>query len=146
MRTPRDQAYHTAIVFLIAAAFLLPPELVALMGIVQHVPEWLKMRYRWYLQTFNICNYVLGSMAVWFLAHHILALNSLEHTDRIALAGLVCCVVFVAINHTVLALMLHFARGHTLRETGLFEAEHVATDLVLAALGVAAYAFWLTNP
>ena len=146
VRTPRDQAYHTAIVFLIAAAFLLPPELVALMGIVQHVPEWLKMRYRWYLQTFNICNYVLGSMAVWFLAHHILALNSLEHTDRIALAGLVCCVVFVAINHTVLALMLHFARGHTLRETGLFEAEHVATDLVLAALGVAAYAFWLTNP
>jgi diguanylate cyclase (GGDEF)-like protein/putative nucleotidyltransferase with HDIG domain len=146
VRTPRDQAYHTAIVFLIAAAFLLPPELVALMGIVQHVPEWLKMRYRWYLQTFNICNYVLGSMAVWFLAHRILAFGAIEHTGRIALAGLVCCVVFVAINHTVLALMLHFARGHTLRETGLFEAEHVATDLVLAALGVAAYAFWLSNP
>jgi diguanylate cyclase (GGDEF)-like protein/putative nucleotidyltransferase with HDIG domain len=146
VRTPRDQAYHTAIVFLIAAAFLLPPELVALMGIVQHVPEWLKMRYRWYLQTFNICNYVLGSMAVWFLAHRILRLGAIEHTDRIALAGLVCCVVFVAINHTMLALMLHFARGHTLRETGLFEAEHVATDLVLAALGVAAYAFWLSNP
>ena len=146
VRTPRDQAYHTAIVFLIAAAFLLPPELVALMGIVQHVPEWLKMRYRWYLQTFNICNYVLGSMAVWFLAHRILGWSSLEHSDRIAIAGLVCCVVFVAINHTVLALMLHFARGHTLRETGLFEAEHVATDLVLAALGVAAYAFWLSNP
>ena len=146
VRTPRDQAYHTAIVFLIAAAFLLPPELVALMGIVQHVPEWLKMRYRWYLQTFNICNYVLGSMAVWFLAHRILGWSSLEHSNRIAIAGLVCCVVFVAINHTVLALMLHFARGHTLRETGLFEAEHVATDLVLAALGVAAYAFWLSNP
>jgi diguanylate cyclase (GGDEF)-like protein/putative nucleotidyltransferase with HDIG domain len=146
VRTPRDQAYHTAIVFLIVAAFLLPPELVALMGIVQHVPEWLKMRYRWYLQTFNICNYVLGSMAAWFLAHQILDWSSLEHSNRIALAGLVCCVVFVAINHTLLALMLHFARGHTLRETGLFEAEHIATDLVLAALGVAAYAFWLSNP
>ena len=75
VQTPRDQAYHTAIVFLIAAAFLLPPELVALMGIVQHIPEWLKIRYRWYLQTFNICNYVLGSMAVWFLAHHILGVG-----------------------------------------------------------------------
>jgi diguanylate cyclase (GGDEF)-like protein/putative nucleotidyltransferase with HDIG domain len=146
VRTPRDQAYHTAIVFLIAGAFLLPPELVALMGIVQHLPEWLKMRYRWYLQTFNICNYVLGSMAVWFLAHHILSWNIGEQSDRIAVAGLVCCFVFVAINHTVLALMLHFARGHTLRETGLFDSEHIATDLVLAALGVATYSFWLSNP
>jgi diguanylate cyclase (GGDEF)-like protein/putative nucleotidyltransferase with HDIG domain len=147
VRTPRDQAYHTAIVFLIAAAFILPPELVALMGIVQHVPEWLKMRYRWYLQTFNICNYVLGSMAVWFLARHILGWQAIPgQALRVAVAGLVCCVVFVAINHTVLALMLHFARRHTLRETELFELEHLATDLVLAALGVATYAFWQTNP
>ena len=147
VQTPRDQAYHTAIVFLIAAAFLLPPELVALMGIVQHIPEWLKIRYRWYLQTFNICNYVLGSMAVWFLAHHILSSGAIsDRTLRVAFAGLVCCVVFVAINHTVLGLMLHFARGHTLRETGLFELEHLATDLVLAALGVATFAFWESNP
>jgi len=147
VQTPRDQAYHTAIVFLIAAAFLLPPELVALMGIVQHIPEWLKIRYRWYLQTFNICNYVLGSMAVWFLAQRILAWDAItDHTLRVATAGLVGSVVFVAINHTVLALMLHFARGHTLRETGLFELEHLATDLVLAALGVATYAFWQSNP
>ncbi|HKC23068.1 MAG TPA: diguanylate cyclase [Gaiellaceae bacterium] len=147
VQTPRDQAYHTAIVFVIAAAFLLPPELVALMGIVQHIPEWLKIRYRWYLQTFNICNYVLASMAVWFLAHHIMGWSAIsDRTLRVAVAGLVCSVVFVTINHTVLALMLHFARGHTLRETGLFELEHFSTDLVLAALGVATFAFWQSNP
>ncbi|MFL5945661.1 MAG: hypothetical protein ACJ74C_09540 [Gaiellaceae bacterium] len=147
VRTPNDQAYHTGIVFLIAAAFLLPPELVALMGVVQHVPEWLKMRYRWYLQSFNICNYVLGSMAVWFLAHQITAWGAIgDHTLRLAVAGLVCCLVFVAINHTLLAVMLHFARGHTLRETGLFELEHLSTDFVFAALGVATYAFWQSNP
>src|SRR5689334_11212746 len=147
VQTPRDQAYHTAIVFLIAAAFLLPPELVALMGIVQHIPEWLKIRYRWYLQTFNICNYVLGSMAVWFLAHRIMGWSAIsDHTMRVAIAGFVCSIVFVAINHTVLGLMLHFARGHTLRETGLFEVEHFSTDLVLAALGVATFAFWRDNP
>jgi len=147
VRTPNDQAYHTGIVFLIAAAFLLPPELVALMGVVQHVPEWLKMRYRWYLQSFNICNYVLGSMAVWFLAHRILEWGAIgDHTLRVAFAGFVCCFAFVAINHTLLAVMLHFARGHTLRETGLFELEHLSTDFVFAALGVAIYAFWQTNP
>src|SRR5205823_3927369 len=147
VQTPRDQAYHATIVFVITAAFLLPPELVALMGVVQHIPEWLKIRYRWYLQTFNICNYVLASLAVWFLAHHIMQWGAIgDRTLRVAVAGLVCCVVFVAINHIVLGLMLHFARGHTLRETGLFELEHLATDLVLAALGVATYAFWQVNP
>src|ERR1051325_935293 len=79
VQTPRDQAYHTAIVFVIAAAFLLPPELVALMGIVQHIPEWLKIRYRWYLQTFNICNYVLASMAVWFIAHGIMGWHAITN-------------------------------------------------------------------
>ncbi|MDQ3994274.1 MAG: hypothetical protein M3265_05725, partial [Actinomycetota bacterium] len=51
-RTPRNAArYYTTIVFLIAGVLLLPPELVALLGLVQHVPEWLKMRYPWYIQT-----------------------------------------------------------------------------------------------
>jgi diguanylate cyclase (GGDEF)-like protein/putative nucleotidyltransferase with HDIG domain len=147
VRTPRDQAYHTAIVFLVAAALILPPELVVLMGIAQHVPEWLKMRYRWYLQTFNICIFVLASMGVWFFARQLFLNSSVidNHALRLATAGLLGCLVFVAINHILLAVMLHFARGHTMRETGLFEVENLSTDFVLAALGVATYAFWETN-
>jgi diguanylate cyclase (GGDEF)-like protein/putative nucleotidyltransferase with HDIG domain len=147
VRTPRDQAYHTAIVFIVAAALILPPELVVLMGIVQHVPEWLKMRYRWYLQTFNICIFVLASMAVWFVARQLFLKSSVIDNNalRLATAGLIGCVVFVAINHLLLAVMLHFARGHTMKETGLFEIENLSTDFVLAALGVMTYAFWETN-
>src|SRR2546430_3931536 len=147
VRTPRDQAYHTAIVFLVAAALILPPELVVLMGIVQHLPEWLKLRYRWYLQTFNICIFVLASMAVWFMARELFLHSNLVTNPalRLATAGLIACVVFVTINHFLLAVMLHFARGHALKETGLFDIETLSTDLVLAALGVATYAFWETN-
>ena len=35
---PRDTAFHTSWVFLIPSAILLPPELVALLGVVMHVP------------------------------------------------------------------------------------------------------------
>ena len=148
VRTPADQAYHTDIVFLIPAALILPPELLVLVAIVQMVPEWLKMRYRWYQQTFNILDYSLSAMAAWFVGRWLI----LEHAGitngalRLSLAGLAACVVFVAVNHVLLAVMLRLARGFTLRETGLFDAEYVATDLVLAALGVAVYAFWQTNP
>src|SRR4051812_11416119 len=148
VRTPNNQAYHTAIPFVLAAALLLPPELVALMGIVQHVPEWLRMRYRWHMQTFNICNYVLASMGVWFFAQHLILSSSLfgSETARATLAGIVACVVFVTLNHATLAMMLRSAYGFSFRETGLFEMENLSTDLVLAALGVATYAFWQTNP
>ena len=67
VRTPADQAYHTDIVFLIPAALILPPELLVLVAVVQMVPEWLKMRYRWYLQTFNILDYSLSAMAAWLV-------------------------------------------------------------------------------
>src|SRR4029078_5213811 len=145
VRTPRDQSYHTTIVFLIPAAMLLPPELVALMGVVQHIPEWLKVRYPWYIQGFNIANYTLNGLAAWGAVYMVESWN-LNPDVTFALAGLAASVVFVTLNHVLLATMLHFARGHTLRETGLFSAESLSTDFVLAALGVAFAAIWTWNP
>src|SRR5829696_4444633 len=73
-RTPRGAArYYTTIVFLIAAVLLLPPGMVALIAAVQHVPEWLRMRYPWYIQTFNILNYTLNCLAAWWAAHLVLS-------------------------------------------------------------------------
>src|SRR5881396_610216 len=78
------------------AALILPPELLVLVAIVQMVPEWLKMRYRWYLQTFNILDYSLSAMAAWFVGRWLI----LEHAGitngalRLSLAGLAACVVF----------------------------------------------------
>src|SRR5205807_8737695 len=118
VRTPADQAYHTDIVFLIPAALILPPELLALVAVVQMVPEWLKMRYRWYLQTFNIFDYLLSAMAAWGIGRVVL----LEHSGlengalRLSIAGVAACLVFVAVNHTLLAVMLRLARGFSFRE------------------------------
>ncbi|MGZ6728202.1 MAG: hypothetical protein ACXVFC_02710, partial [Gaiellaceae bacterium] len=61
--TPRHQAYHTTIVFLIPAAMLLPPGLVALLGLLHPLPEWLKTRLPWYIAIFNIANWTLSMMA-----------------------------------------------------------------------------------
>src|SRR5256886_9464611 len=86
-------------------------------------------------------------MAVWFVARELFLRSNLvdNHALRFATAGLIACLVFVTINHLLLAVMLHFARGHTLKETGLCDIENLPTDFVLAALGVATYAFWETN-
>jgi diguanylate cyclase (GGDEF)-like protein/putative nucleotidyltransferase with HDIG domain len=143
--TPRNQAYHTTIVFLIPAAMLLPPELVVLMGVVQHIPEWLKNRSAWYIQIFNICNWTLASLAAWACFHGVI--NAGSGSDVLyALAGLAAAAAMVTVNHVLMAPMLHLARGHSIRESGLFSFPSLSTDLVLAMLGVAIAAFWEGNP
>ena len=52
----------------------------------------------------------------------------------------------VAVNHVLMAPMLHLARGHSIRESGLFSFPSLSTDLVLAMLGVAMAFFWVINP
>src|SRR5215216_1179265 len=145
VRTPRDQSYHTTIVFLIPAAMLLPPELVALMGLIQHIPEWLKNRSAWYIQIFNICNWTLSMLAAYAAFHGILRIAP-ESDVGYALAGVSAAAAMVAVNHLLMAPMLHLARGHSLRESGLFSFPSLSTDLVLAMLGVAMGAFWAVNP
>jgi diguanylate cyclase (GGDEF)-like protein/putative nucleotidyltransferase with HDIG domain len=145
VRTPRNQSYHTTIVFLIPAAMLLPPELVAFMGLIQHIPEWLKNRSAWYIQIFNICNWTLSILAAYAAFHAVLGIDS-GSDAQYAVAGIAAAASMVAVNHILMAPMLHLARGHSIREWGLFSFPSLSTDLVLAMLGVAMAFFWSINP
>ena len=128
-RTPRGAArYYTTIVFLVAGVLLLPAGLVALLGVVQHIPEWLKMRYPWYIQTFNIVNYTADCLVAWFAAHLILSSNQLTEAQQWAVAGIVASVVFVLTNHILLAAMMHIADRTPLRKSDLFTLESLSTD------------------
>src|ERR1700716_428400 len=149
VKSPRNAMYHTSVVFLVAAALLLPPELIVLIPLVQTVPEWLKERTPWPIQGFNICNYTLSALAARGAAQLIQthAAGLLTNANaRLAIAGLAASVAFVSINHVVLAVILKLGRGHSVRETGLFGAESISVDVVLTILGVSLAAFWHSNP
>ena len=142
----RNQSYHTTIVFLIPAAMLLPPGLVALIGVIHHIPEWLKSRSSWYIQIFNICNWTLAMLAAWGSFHTVVGHLGLGKDVSYAVAGLAAAASMVAVNHLLMAPMLHLANGHSLRESGLLSFPSLSTDVVLAMLGVATAAFWRGNP
>jgi hypothetical protein len=142
----RHHGFPVAVVFAVAAVLLLPVELVALMGIAQHVPDLVRCRFPWYVRTFNIANYTLDALAAWLVARglsdHVVADSRLGW----AVTGLAAAAVFVVLNHLLLAAMLRVARGHSFRESRLFAPESLSIDLVLAVLGVALAAFADTNP
>jgi diguanylate cyclase (GGDEF)-like protein/putative nucleotidyltransferase with HDIG domain len=149
VKSPRNQMYHTSVVFLVAAALLLPPELIVLIPLVQTVPEWLKERYPWPIQGFNISNYTLDTLAAWGAAHLVTVHGAGFVTNpdaRFALAGLGAAVAFLVVNHVLVAIVLKLGRGHSFRESGLFGLEAVSIEMTLAILGVSLAAFWHWNP
>ncbi|HEX9351278.1 MAG TPA: diguanylate cyclase [Gaiellaceae bacterium] len=148
VKTPTNHSYHATNVFLIPAVMLLPPELVVVVAILQHIPAWLKNRTAWYRECFNICNYVLATLGAWGAARLVLHADALIPNGnlRFAVAGLVCSLVLVGLNHAMLAPMLVLGEGHSIRESGLFSFHGLTTELVLAALGVVLATFWNGNP
>ena len=137
---------HTAIAFVIAGALILPPELVVLMALVQHLPHGLKQRYPWYIQTFNVANYGAAALAAWGAAQLVGNTAIWDSQLRFALTGAAASVVWILVNHSLLATMLRLARGTSYRESGLFSPKTMAMDLVVASLGVALASFWRSNP
>jgi diguanylate cyclase (GGDEF)-like protein len=145
VHTTHNQSYHLAIVFVVAAALLLPPELVVLLCVIQHVPEWMRERYPAEIQGFNIANYTLAALGAWTAAHVVLGSHVAPESALLAVGGVVAGAVFVLFNHGTLAGMLRFARGHSLQKTGLFSAESLSTDFVLALIGIGLAAWWRTD-
>ncbi|HEY1370239.1 MAG TPA: hypothetical protein VGF23_24135, partial [Gaiellaceae bacterium] len=144
VHTPRNNAFLMTSVFLLAGVFLLPPPLIALLPIVQHVPEWLKVRYPWQIVLFNVSNHTFDLLAAWLVADQIHA-----HTTGDvgwAAAGVAACVVYACLNHGLLALMLSWAKHMTIRESGVLSAESISSELVLALIGFVTASFWTLNP
>jgi len=146
VRTPGNKSYHTTGVFLIAAVLLLPLELVVLVTLVQHVPEWLRNRTTWYVQMFNIFDHTLAAMGAWAVADLVLNANGLIPNGdvRFAAGGMAAAIVFVTLNSALIAPMIHWVHGHPMRE--IFSYQTLSTELVFAALGVVLTAFWIENP
>ena len=135
----RRRVFHPAIVFVVAGALLLPPELLTLLVVFHCIPDWLKQRYPWYIQTFNIANYVTAGVAAWAAAH---AIGFPASAGREAAAGALAAGVFVGANRFLLMPMLYLGRGLAPRDSGLLEVEDVTIELVLALMAVPLAAFW----
>ncbi|HWL34490.1 MAG TPA: diguanylate cyclase [Gaiellaceae bacterium] len=146
VRTPGNKSYHTTGVFLIAAALLVSPALLALIPLIQHIPEWLRSRGTWYVQSFNILVYTIATMSAWGAAHVVLGADGLVASDdvRFALAGTAASVVLVVLNSALIAPMIRWVNGHPMRQ--VFSYQTLSTEFVFAALGVILAAFWTGNP
>jgi diguanylate cyclase (GGDEF)-like protein len=132
-----NQVFHTGLAFTVAAALLLPAPAVVLLCLVQHAADWVRQRYPWYIQTFNIANYTLSGLAAYAVHRGVLRLlDGLSGGLPAACAAVAAALAFILLNHALLARMLILARSRSLAETRLFTFDNLLTDVVLAATGI----------
>ena len=131
-----NQIFHTGLAFTVAAAVSLHPREVIAICVVQHLADWVRRRYPWYIQTFNIVNYTLSALAAWTVNKAVLGSVSGAPRSLHVVAACAGGAAFVLTNHALLARMLKLARDHSLRMTGLFSLDGMLTDASLAATGV----------
>jgi len=141
-----NSAYSVSIAFMLAAALILPPELAILIPLAQFVPDWLKARREWTIQSFNITSSVLVILAAGTLFRELSDALPGGPELRYALAASAAGIVFVVLNHLVVDQMIHLARGRAYRELGTLSPPEYLADLVLAGLGVAIAWLWHENP
>jgi diguanylate cyclase (GGDEF)-like protein len=144
VHTPSNQVFHVGLAFTVAGALVLPARLVVVMCVAQHLSDWAKERYPWYIQAFNIANYVLAGLAAHQAA--TAAGGGITAGWQGVLAGAVACLAFVLVNHVLLARMLLLARGRTLRESGLARFESLSSDVVIALFGLTLAVLWELDP
>jgi diguanylate cyclase (GGDEF)-like protein len=147
VKTPGNQVFHSGLAFAVAAAVLLPPQGIVLVCIAQHVTDWVRQRYPWYIQSFNIANYTLSALSAWAVHDALDGLGPMSSPGlgRVFAAS-ACGATFVLVNHAMLAPMLKLARGHSVESSGLFAVDGVLTDLVLAAIGITVALALATEP
>ena len=107
----RNYSLHTGAAFIVAGALVLHPLMVLALVAALHIPQFVRGRYPWYIQLFNLANYVLSALAAWLAVGVIRG----DGDFRFAAAGVAAAITFVAVNHALLAVMLRLGRGHSFR-------------------------------
>lgn len=141
VQSPKHQHYFLTTMFFVAGALLLSPvELVAAI-VVSHLVEYLRTRYRWYIQAFNIANFAVAGLVA--RAVFVVGMPAAWTPGPwVTLRGLTAGLVFVLVNHLLTAAIIVWARRVPIKQAGTLSLENVVTDLALAALGVLSALVW----
>jgi len=145
--TPKHQHYYLTPAFFFASIVLQDPVTFAVVVALGHVPEWLKVKYRWYIQSFNIAGHTLAGFAGKATLALLAGANHI-HAPTFAGIGavLAAACVYILINHLLVGIVLMLARNVSLRESQVLSPSNLLTDLALACVGGAIAFLWRQGP
>jgi signal transduction histidine kinase/ActR/RegA family two-component response regulator len=108
--------------------------------LVAHFGEWIKHRYPWYIQSFNIAVYSITTIVAGLVYEGLLALPfnfyGTFYDVRQTVAIFMAMSLFTIVNHLMIGLVIRLARGESARESGVLTLTTITIDFGLLCLGV----------
>ncbi len=145
--TPKHQHYYLTPAFFFASIVLQDPVTFAIIVALGHVPEWLKVKYRWYIQSFNIAGHTLAGFAGKVVLGLLVGVNRVPAPNMLGIgAVLAAAATYILVNHLLVGIVLMLARNVSLRESQVLSPANLLTDLALACVGGAIAFLWKQGP
>ncbi|MHB1414364.1 MAG: diguanylate cyclase [Chloroflexota bacterium] len=145
--TSNNQAYYVTPVFIFAGLLLLPPSALGLLIVLAFVPSWLRSKYPWHIQLFNLANLLIDAFLARALFVRLGGSSGGPLVEpHILLAALLAVTVFTFLNHLLLGVVFRLTRGDSWRDTRLFDAENLLVDGTLTCTGIIVALLWQVSP
>jgi hypothetical protein len=113
--------------------------------LVAHIVEWIRFRYPWYIQLFNMASYTVAMTAAGFLSQMLIPANS-QLTASSAMSALLTTLIFTFLNHLMIGIVLRLARGESFTESGVFGFLTLIMDFTMFGVGIGSALLWIINP
>ncbi len=140
------------LVFLAAGVFLLPPWQFVVLVLFPHAVEWVIERYRgslslsaWYIQAFNIANHVCCGFAAR-AGEFFVSANLPAGEFPTAAAALSAILLYLMLNHVLIAFAVVLARGVSWNVNGMLEWDTLMPNLLLLVMGYSLALLWEQSP
>jgi diguanylate cyclase (GGDEF)-like protein/putative nucleotidyltransferase with HDIG domain len=113
--------------------------------LVAHLVEWVRHKYPWYIQIFNIASYALAISMAGLIYNWINP--GMESLTLIGTVGILAALaVFTLVNHLTIGAVIWLVQGLSFAESGVFNILTLMIDFTLMGLGAAMGIVWLVNP
>lgn len=143
----RHRSMHIAHVFVLAAALLLPPQLVLFVAAVQFVPRWLRRQEQPAEFLLDVVVVAVTAIAAWSAGSWRGAVSeAIGPGAAWATAGLAACLVFVLVDWLLRYGRRSLGRSETASRDDDLSLRDSAADLAVITLGVALAVLIDTNP
>ncbi len=113
--------------------------------LIANLIEWLRHRYVWYIQCFNIATYLIALTAAGGIFYLLSPENDLSSIFGV-LAIMVSMAVFTLINHLMIGLVIWLARGQNFRQSGVFNTLPLMIDFTMLIMGTTLGWIWINMP
>jgi diguanylate cyclase (GGDEF)-like protein/putative nucleotidyltransferase with HDIG domain len=150
---PNNEAWNANLVFYFTGALLLSPFFFGLLVLIPHLIQWIIVRARhskslrqWYIQPFNIATHLIAGFAARWVFALLQPLTGWLVPDLPLLASLAALIIYIWLNHFLVAAILVLARGHSWRQSGLFDWQNLLSDAALSCQGYVLAVLWHISP